>query len=188
MKYLISCLFIFSIHACSHGQQKHMPESVVLKNYDKKYDSLRSVLKDSLAKGINNVNDYDNIFLISEKKYLDSVISDFKRETGVRIVIFTFKSAMIPEDSVEEVTKIICIKKKINTTIGLSFPNKAMTIWNDSLTNNTVFTEYEAKYIIDEKFIPLFKNGKFFTGTAEGLQAAIQKIKDNRKYKLNNGG
>ena len=183
MKYLISCLFIFSIHACSHGQQKHVPESTVLKNYEKKYNSLRVVLKNSLAKGINNLNDYNHIFLTTEKEHLDSIINGFKRETGIRIVIFTFDSLMTSEDSVEEVTKIIGIKNQVNTTIGLSFPNKSMSIWNDSLINNTIFSGYDAKYMIDKKFIPFFKNGEFFKGTEEGLKAIIQAMINNRKYR-----
>lgn len=183
MKHLISFLFIFSILSCSQGQKKYLSESTVLKIHEKKYDSLRIVLKDSLAQGINNVNDYNHVFLSEEEKYLDSLISGFKKETGIQLIVFTFDSLMLSKDSVEEVTKIIGIKNQINTTIGLSFPTRSMSIWNDSLINNTIFSEYEAKYMIDKKFIPFFKTREYFKGTVEGLQAIIKRMTNNLKLK-----
>ena len=183
MKYFISYLFLFPILACSNGQKKSLSENPGLKIYEKKYDSLRTVLKDSLAKGIKNVNDYDHIFMTAEEKYLDSLISEFKRKTGIQLVIFTFDSLMVPKDSVETVTQIICIKNKINTTVGFSFSNRSMTIWNDSLTNKTLLNEDEAQHIIDEKFIPLFKNGESFRGTVEGIKAIMQRMASNQKQK-----
>ena len=186
MKYLISFILIIFISACSHSQKKPLSESTVLKIFEKKYDSLRTLLKDSLAVGITNVNDYNHVFISSEKQQLDSLIVEFKRKSGVQITIFTFDSLMTSKDSVEAVTQIIGTKYQINTTIGLSFPNKSMSIWNDSLTNNTILAEHEAKYMIDEKFIPFFKNGQFFKGTVEGLQAIIQWMINRRRE--SNGG
>ncbi len=191
MKYAICYLFVFSFLACSNGQKKFLPESTVLKIIEGKYDSLRVVLKDSLSKGINSVNDYNNVFQPNEKKYLDSIIKAFKHDNGIQLIIFSFDSTMTSKDSVNEITKIIGIKNQINTTIGFSFPNKSMSIWNDSLINNTIFTEYEAKYMIDKKFIPFFKTGDPFRGTVEGLQAIIKRMINNRKYReslQSNGG
>lgn len=184
MKFFTCYIFLVFISACSHTQKKPLPESTVLKIFEKKYDSLRTLLKDSLSRGINNVNDYNSAFSDFEKKYLDSLISDFKQKSDVQITIFTYDSLMTSKDSVEATTQIIGTKYQINTTIGLSFPNKFMSIWNDSLTNNTILAEHEAKYMIDKEFIPHFKNGQFFRGTAEGLQSII-KWMTNRKREQN---
>ena len=167
----------------SYGQQKHLPETTVLKIAEKKYNSLRKVLKDSLATGISNVNDYSFSFSTEEKVRLDSLIRNFKTQTGFRLVVFTLDSLMTAKDSVQEVTQIIGIKNQINTTVGICFPYRLIYIWNDSLINNTVLDEYETKTIIDEKFVPFFKDGKYFIGTFEGIKAIVQTIESKRKTK-----
>ncbi len=182
MKYFFSLLFIVPILSCSQKQKKFLSESTVLKIHQKKSDSLRVVLKDSLAKGIKPVNDYNHDFLPTEKDYLDSLISDFKRRTSIQLNVFTYDSLMLSKDSVEIVTMIIGIKNQINTTVGFSFPYKTMSIWSDSLINNSIFSKYEAKYMIDKKFIPYFKKGESFKGAVEGLNAIFQRMINNRKF------
>jgi uncharacterized protein len=181
MRFGISFLFIIFLIACSHGQNKYLSEAAVLKIYEKKYDSLRPILKDSLKAGISNVNDYEQVFTGIEKLRLDSIIRDFKRKTNFQVVVFTFDSLMTSEDSVDQVTQIVGTKNQINTTIGLAFPYRKMYIWNDSLINKTVLDRFETKDLIDEKFIPYFKNGEYFNGTFEGIKALIRKIINNRK-------
>ncbi len=183
MKFNFSFLFIVMLAACSHGQNKYLSEATVLKIIERKYDSLRTTLKDTLAAGISNVNDYDRAFTSDEKVRLDSIIEDFKRQAVIQISVFTFDSLMTSKDSVHEVTQIVGIKYQINTTIGISFPYRVIYIWNDSLTNQTVFNEYETKNIIDERFLPFFKKRENFNGTFEGITAIIQRINTNRKNK-----
>ncbi|MBL0202582.1 MAG: TPM domain-containing protein [Chitinophagaceae bacterium] len=181
MKFFTIYIFLVFISVSSHSQKRPLPESAVLKIFEKKYDSLRILLKDSLSRGVNNINDYNNVFRGFEKKYLDSLIVEFKRKSGIQITIFTYDSLMTSKDSVEVTTQIIGTKYQINTAIGLSFPNKSMSIWNDSLTNNTIFAEHKAKYMIDEKFIPYFKSGQLFRGTVEGLQSIIKWMTNRRR-------
>ena len=190
MKFNLIFLFIIFLAACSHSQNKYLPEATVLKIIEKKYDSLRKVLKDSLAVGINNVNDYNQAFTSEEKIRLDSLIKEFKKQTGFQLVVFTFDSLMTSKDSVHEITQIVGIKNEINTTLGISFPFRDMYIWNDSLVNNTVLDVEETKAIIEEKFFPSFRRAEYFDGVFEGIKAIMQKINNNRKYKssIKNGG
>lgn len=181
MKFHISYIILVLISACSHNPKKPFPESAVLNIFETKYDSLRTLLKDSLSSGINNVNDYNSVFSSFERSFLDSLIVEFNRKSGVQITIFSYDSLMVSKDSLETTTQIIGTKYQINTTIGLSFPNKSMSIWNDSLTNNTIFAEHEAKFMIDKKFIPYFKTGQHFRGTVEGLQAIIKWMTNRRR-------
>lgn len=183
MKFIFSFLFVIFLIACSNSQNKFLSEANVLNIVEKKYDSLRTALKDSLATGISNVNDYNQRFNDNEKVCLDSLITEFKKLTGSRLVIFCYDSLMTSKDSVEEVTRIIGIKNQISTTVGISFPNSDMYIWNDSLVNNTVLYAYETKYIIDNNFLPSFRKGAFFEGTFEGIKALMQRIITNRKNK-----
>ena len=159
MKFNISFLFIIFLAACSHGQNKYLPEATVLKIIEKKYDSLRTSLRDSLASNISSVNDYNRAFTNEENVQLDILIKDFKKQTGLQLVVFTLDSLMTSKDSVHEVTQIIGIKNQINTTVGISFPYRDMFIWNDSLVNNTVLDKNETKTIINEKFFPSFRKG-----------------------------
>ena len=189
MKFNISFLFIIFLAACSHGQNKYLPEATVLKIIEKKYDSLRTSLRDSLASNISSVNDYNRAFTSEENVQLDILIKDFKKQTGLQLVVFTLDSLMTSKDSVHEVTQIIGIKNQINTTVGISFPYRDMFIWNDSLVNNTVLDKNETKTIINEKFFPSFRKGDYFIGTFEGIKAIMQRINYNRKYKgLNKNG
>lgn len=121
---------------------------------------------------------------------MDSIIRDFKGQTGIKIVLFTFDSLMTTKDSVSAVTQIIGTKHQINTTVGISLLFKGMYIWNDSLTNNTVLYQFETKDIIDKNFIPFFKKEEYFNGTFEGIKAIMHKINNNRRAKnhLKNGG
>ena len=184
MKFIISFLFVIFLVACSNSQNKYISEANVLNIVEKKYDSLRTSLKDSLAIGISNVNDYNHAFKDNEKDRLDSLITEFKKQTGFRLVIFCYDSLMTSKDSIQEVTRIVGIKNQISTTVGISFPNSDMYIWNDSLVNNTVLNANETQSIIDNNFLPSFRKGAFFEGTFEGIKALMQRIITNRKTKV----
>ncbi|HEX6333676.1 MAG TPA: TPM domain-containing protein [Flavisolibacter sp.] len=183
MTFRLSLLLFIVLSACSDRKTKHLSEAAVLKIAEKNYDLLRTVLKDSLANGIQNVNDYDRSFTGAEKMQLDSLIRAFRNQTGHRITIFTFDSLMTSKDSIEEVTIIVGTKNQVNTTLGISFPNKEIFIWNDSLTNNTRLDQFETKRIIDQKFIPFYKNEAYFKGTFEGIRAIIQSIDNKQQSK-----
>ena len=78
--------------------------------------------------------------------------------------------------SVMEVTRIIGIKNGIGTTIGISPYLREMAIWNDSLVNQTLFSQTRTKQLIDNVFIPSFKRGDYFNGTKSGVTSIIKMI------------
>src|SRR5205085_11014645 len=118
---------------CSNRQQKPISEEEVFKINEKKYDSLRQFVKDSLAQGVHNVNDFKLLYSSREKTQLDSIITNFKNQAGLKITIITFDSSMTTRDSVYEVTRIIGIRNRMNITIGISIPFRIVSVWNDSL-------------------------------------------------------
>ena len=190
MRDIIFLLTLFSF-GCSNSQNKIPSEEAVFRIFEKKYNSLRIRIKDSLDKGISNVNDFDRLYTDSEKKQLDSIITDFKKNTSLTIALITFDSLMSSRDSIEDVTRIIGIRHRVNTTVGIYRSYKTMYIWNDSLVNNTFLNQYDTKEIIDSNFIPSFRREHYFKGTLEGLQNIIRTIKrerKNREFLKNNGG
>jgi hypothetical protein len=160
--------------SCSYRGTVNNDSINVSTNLD--YDSLRQKFKDSLDKGLENVNDFYKLYTYVQKATLDSAITGFEKRTKLKITVITFDSTMTSSDSVESATRIIGIKNKINTTIGISPDFKKMYIWNDSLINNTVFTQHETKEVIEEKFIPSFIKGNFYEGTSKGLEAITTTI------------
>lgn len=70
-------------------------------------------------------------------------------------------------------------KKELNNgvLIGISRGRKKIRIQN-GLGTEKVFSDEKTKEIIDTKFIPNFRNGKFFEGTYEGTKAIIDFLRD----------
>jgi len=189
MKILLVVFSVVLLLGCFDKRHKFDSEELVFRRFEKKYDSLRTSLKDSLHSSIRNVNDFNQLYTISEKIQLDSIISDFERKSGLKLALITFDSTMTSKDSVEEVTRIIGIKNRINTTIGISVSHRIMYIWNDSLVNNTLFDEYSTKSIIDNYFTPSFGKGEYYNGTIQGVNKIIQtafiKLKSQKSIKKN---
>ncbi|MCW3108595.1 MAG: hypothetical protein JWQ09_3101 [Segetibacter sp.] len=125
---LLFILLTLQLIGCSNGQTKIESEEIVFQRFTKKYDFLRTSLKDSLHATIQNVNDFGGLFTAPEKTQLDSLLRDFKQQSGLRMVIITFDSTMTTKDSVKEVTKIVGIKNRINTTIGIANSYRLMQI------------------------------------------------------------
>lgn len=151
---------------------------------DKEYDLLRQNLRDSLEKGLRNVNDFYKLYTYSQRESLDSVITRFEKHSKLKISLITFDSIMTSVDSIEGAIRIIGIKNRINTTIGISPGFKKLYIWNDSLVNKTLFNQYETKEVIENKFIPSFKVGNFYQGTLKGLEAITTKIEERLSVKF----
>jgi uncharacterized protein len=180
---LLFIVLILQLYGCSTGQNKIESEEIVHERFVKKYDSLRTSLKDSLHSTIQNVNDFGGLFTATEKIQIDSLLSDFKKQSGLRMVVITFDSTMTSKDSVIEVTDIVGIKNRINTTIGIANSYKFMHIWNDSLLNRSLISQSTTKEIIDSFFIPSFKKGEYFEGTIQGIDELKKRIMGMLKYK-----
>jgi len=141
------------------------------------------LFKDSIPQAHGYVNDYDLVYTPAQKATLDSLIGDFEKETTMQIVIIAFNSTMVEIDSLESTTmKIANIwrvgqKDKNNgIAIGICRDCRKMTIQNGSGTEK-ILSNAETKQIIDNSFIPGFKEGNYFEGTLNGLKALISTLK-----------
>jgi uncharacterized protein len=116
---------------------------------------------------------------------LDSLVSAFERRTTVEISVATISSKMVKSEDFEDYSLVMMKtwgvgKKEKNNgiLIAISPDLRRMRIHNGYGIEN-VLTDAKTRYIIDNSFIPKFKEGKYFEGTRDGIIAIIQELKQN---------
>lgn len=131
------------------------------------------------------INDFAQLFTGEEIKTLDSLVFAFGRATTAEISIATVDSAMVKGEDFEDYTLVMMrtwgVGKKDKNNgvlIAISPDLRRMRIRNGYGIEN-ILSDAETKYIIDNYFIPKFKEGKYFEGTRDGLIAVINKLKQN---------
>lgn len=144
----------------------------------------------NLPQPVNYLSDYENIYSDSEEIVIDSIIADFNKKTQIQIAVVTFDTMMIARDSVDALTLKIANfwgvgqKEKNNgVTIGICKGHKRMSIQN-GYGIEKILTNEETKKIIDEGFIPGFREEKYFYGTLNGLKTLMAALVNNTKEKI----
>lgn len=134
------------------------------------------------------VNDFEDIFTVEQEKSLTQLLSDFEKATTYEIAIVTLTKEMIGnEDSVMFTTTLEIAKtwgvgkkdKDNGVLIGISKGLKNIYIQNGKGTEK-VLSNTKTKEIIDTKFIPYFKKGKFYDGTYAGTKAILDFLRDKK--------
>ena len=135
------------------------------------------------AKALGWTNDFENIFTNKQIIELDSIISRFEKETTNEIAIVTIDSSSTTKEDFDNLISTILNKwsvgkKGINNgiVIGISIGLKKIRISN-GYGIEAKFTDIETKKIIDDIFLPEFRNGKYFEGTRNGLLTLMQKVR-----------
>jgi uncharacterized protein len=138
--------------------------------------------KDSLPKPVGYVNDFERIFSGKQVNYLDSAIGAFERKTTIQIALITIDTSMIDlKDFEDYVLRIfntwgVGLRSKNNgIVVAISKGYRFMRI-ETGYGLEGLLTDNEAKKIIDNEFIPLFKKGLYFEGTTQGLRAIMKKV------------
>lgn len=141
---------------------------------------------DSLPNPVGWVNDFEQLFTDKQKKYLDSIIEDFKRQTEIEIAIVTIDSSATATEQFDSLTLIIANKwgvgqagKDNGILIGISKGHRRIRIQNGYGIEKLI-TDNETKQIIDKYFVPEFKKGNYYNGTRNGMM----KLFDLLKFKL----
>jgi uncharacterized protein len=131
------------------------------------------------------INDFVELFTDDEIKTLDSLVSAFERTTTVEISVATISSTMVKGEDFEDYSLIMMrnwgVGKKDKNNgilIAISPDLRRMRIQNGYGIEN-VLTDAKTKNIIDNYFIPKFKEGKYFEGTRDGIIAIINELKQN---------
>ena len=134
-------------------------------------------------KVLGSTNDFENIFTSNQIIELDSIISRFEKETTNEIAIVTIESSSTTKEDFDNLINTILNnwgvgKKSINNgiVIGISTGLRKIRISN-GYGIEAKLTDAETKKIIEENFLPEFKNGKYFEGTRNGLLKLMQKVR-----------
>ena len=131
------------------------------------------------------INDFVQLFTDDEIKVLDSLVSELERTTTVETSVATVNSTMVKDRDFEDYTLVMMRmwgvgkKDKNNGILIVISPDlRRMRIQNGHGIEN-ILSDAETKFIVDNSFIPKFKEGKYFEGTRDGIIAIINKLKQN---------
>jgi uncharacterized protein len=113
------------------------------------------------------------------------LISAYEKATTVEIGVATVSSAMVKEVDFEYYTLVMMRtwgigKKEKNNgiLIAISPDLRKMRIQNGYGMEKFI-SDAETNEIIENAFIPKFKEGKYFEGTKEGIIAIMNKLEKN---------
>jgi uncharacterized protein len=140
-------------------------------------------IKDAgIPKPIGYVSDFEGIYTPGETIILDSMINDFEEKTTIEIGIITIDTSMVKEKDfdgwVGKVANTWGIGKKNKNNgilVGISKGYRRMRIQNGYGIEKNL-SDQETKAIIDNDFIPFFKDAGYFKGTVNGLHALMKKF------------
>jgi uncharacterized protein len=183
LKYFLTsfCLFVIAFQSCQSQDTSKKITPTRLNISKERSDSLAL----HVPPARDYVNDFAALFTPSEIMTLDSVISAYEEATTVEIAVATVDSTMVKNEDFEDYTLVMLrmwgVGKKDKNNgilIAISPDLRRMRIQNGYGIEN-ILTDAETKNIIDNSFIPKFKEGKYFEGTRDGIIVIISKLKQN---------
>lgn len=134
------------------------------------------------------VNDFGKFLTDSEKQYLEKELVSYHNRTSNAIVIITLDSLTDPETkkeyTIEETAQLY-----FNTwAIGDSIQNNGVLLLVSRKPRKvriavgkgleSILTDETCQQIVDEQLVPSFKQGLFFTGMKEAVEA-LERVLDN---------
>ena len=129
-----------------------------------------------------HISDFEGIYSPAQIDTLDSLIVDFEKRTTIQIAIITIDTTMMRKEDLDSWTlKVgnawgVGQKGKNNgILIGISVGYRIMRIQNGYGIEKKL-SDQETKEIIDNDFVPFFKEARFFEGTRNGLKALMKKL------------
>lgn len=134
---------------------------------------------------VGTVNDFVKLFEKEEVKSLDSLIEAIKKQTTIQVAVASIDSSMMGYLSLEDYALRMLRawgvgdRKKNNGILIVIAPGiRRMRVENGYGIEKYLSNE-ETKEIVDDVFIPHFKENQFFLGTKNGIIALIEKLQSN---------
>lgn len=134
----------------------------------------------SLPSPSGYVNDYENLFAEKEQMHLDSLISEFEKRTSIEIAIITLDSSVSSKEDFDKLILEVARKWGVGkkgvdngVVIGICHGHRKIRIQN-GYGIEKILTDEETKQIIEEYFIPGFKQDGYYKGTYDGLIALMR--------------
>ena len=138
-----------------------------------------------IPKPIGWTNDFVQLFSVSETQSLDSLIDKFEKETSVEISVATVDSSTRGPIELEPYTLLMARtwelgkKEKDNGILIVIAKDLRRIKIQNGYGIEKILTNEETKIIIDSTIVPLFKQGRIYEGTREGILAIMSKLKKN---------
>lgn len=138
------------------------------------------ILLRAVSQRNGSVSDYENLFTKSEIFQLDSLITDFQSRTTIEIAVVSLDDLFTDKENFDDYTLTLANawgigqeEKNNGILVAISKKFRQMRIQNGKGIEK-IFSDDETKQIIDQYFIPKFKNGHHFEGTKDGISALIK--------------
>lgn len=188
---LRTLLFLFFVFGLTMKSQAAIKTTQQLTDttVSAKLQASRQLFWDSLPKPTGWTNDYEEIFNDNEEQQLDSVISAFEKETSAQICIVTLDTISTSKEKFDALALHIANvwgvgqKDKNNgVTICISKGHRRIRICN-GLGIEKILSDKDTKEIIENDFIPKFKEGEYFQGTFNGLVALVNTLRQKLNLK-----
>jgi uncharacterized protein len=162
---------------------------------DKK-DSLKSKIVElhrenfwrNLPKSTNWTTDFENLYSDIEQAKLDSIISNFEKKTTIEIAIVTIDTLKTSNEKFEDLSLNLAKNWGIGKSgkdngilIAISKGYRRIRIQNGNGIEKIISDE-ETKAIIENYFIPAFRNNEYYIGTLKGMME-IMKLLESKSGK-----
>jgi uncharacterized protein len=142
---------------------------------------------ESLPKPVYWVNDYDNLLTDEEEAKLNQKIYAFEKETSIEIAIVNIDTIVTSKDKVEDLSlhifKTWGIGKaaKNNGVLILVSKDYRMVRVENGYGIEAVLTNKETEEIIQNNFLPSFRQGNYYQGIDNGLSEIIKILRIKMK-------
>lgn len=128
------------------------------------------------------LNDYEDLFTAREEKTLDSLLKAFEGETTIQIALVTLPQYMVARDGIDSFTLTLANSWGVGqkgrdngVLVGISRGWRYMRIQTGKGIREEL-PDKEVKSLIDNAFLPHFRNGNYYEGTIVGLRALMGKL------------
>ncbi|MBL0737883.1 TPM domain-containing protein [Flavobacterium sp. GN10] len=145
--------------------------------------TFREIYWNNLPKPKGWVNDYEGIFSDNEERKLDSIITNFEKETSIEIAVVTIDTIKVAKENFDDLSLHIAKtwafgKKGKDNGILISF-SKGYKKFRVELGDGTIkmLSEHETKEIIENDFIPKFLKGNYYQGMLDGIMKIIENLR-----------
>ena len=140
-------------------------------------------LPDSLPAPIGYVNDFEGLYTKEQSAFLQKLIAEFEDATTIQIALVTIPASFTKQESFDEYTLQLARtwgvghKDKNNgILIAISKVYRYMRIQN-GYGIEKLLTNEETKRIVDDFFVPAFKEANYYSGTLNGINEIVRVLK-----------
>jgi uncharacterized protein len=170
-------IFQFSLGQTPNPGTREKPHTTDSSKITGRIDSTKYI-----PKPVGWTNDFVHVFSKHEIESLDSLIGSYEKKTTVQFAVATIDSSMMGPIDFESYTLLMLrtwgvgTKEKNNGILIVIAPALRRIRIQNGYGIEKVLTNEQTKTIIEDTFIPYFKEGKFYQGTKEGILAIIRKL------------